>query len=60
MVTEWHVEGLYTHIGDEPIRDSDWDHLTTEDTKAEALAMAGVYDREEPQYPHRVRPYESD
>lgn len=50
----WAVQGLYVDVAF--IRDEHWEDLTHHDTKAEALAEAKVYDENEPQYPHRVRP----
>lgn len=45
---EWHVEGLYSP-------EYGWEHLTTHDTREEALEEARLYDENEPGTPHRVR-----
>lgn len=46
MEYEWQVQGYYV---------GEWEHLTTEESKEDALEQARVYDENEPGTPHRVR-----
>lgn len=53
MSIEWIVEGRYTDT-------YGWEHLTTHDSKDDALEEARAYDENEPDVPHRVRPVKVD
>ena len=46
MMYEWQVQGFYT---------DEWECLTVEETREDALEQAHVYDENEPGVPHRVR-----
>lgn len=60
MTNGWVVQGLYKDTHVEVIADDDWETLTYEETKADALAMARCYDENEPNIPHRIRPDRGD
>ena len=47
---EWHVEGRYG-------KECGWETIAVEETEDEARDTRALYDREEPQYPHRVACY---